>query len=826
VSDNGNDASGVARALGAVRDGVLGALRGGVQVFRRKVAPAASSSLSNVAGAASSGLSTVAEKSRLLTLRARLAICLLAILLMVGSNVVIGYWSNSKRDASVDQLSRAVNRGLIVAALRTDIDNLATKGRLVETFIVEQELSVDEELVEDIRDRVAAMAGQVVTLRGLEDAEDQPRLDALAAVAAAMPPAFDLLTDGTGGNFNELVTEASGELWTLRDEEIQRVTDAAENLRSVAETTDRWSLIIFIVTGLMAVTVGLWFSRYVSKGLSALNVGARVIGGGSFDHRIDMQTRDEMGELAQAFNSMAENLQSARSKVEEARSTAVRANQYKSTFLANMSHELRTPMNAIIGYSEMLLEDAEDEGHKQYADDLKKIRSAGQHLLALINDVLDLSKIEAGKMTLYVEDFAVPELIEEVETTVRPLASKNSNKLLLEVSGEVGRMNADKTKVRQTLFNLLSNACKFTKDGTITLEAKRDTVESADWLVFSVSDTGIGMTRDQMDKVFDEFTQADASTTRKYGGTGLGLPISRKVCRMMGGDIEVSSEEGKGTTFTARIPAEVVEKQPEPVEQAEPGVIDTSSGDGSTVLVIDDDPAVLDLTQRFLGKAGFQVVTALSGQVGLQLAKKLKPLAITLDVVMPGMDGWDVLTQLKADPDTSEIPVILVTMLDEKEDGIAHGASEYMTKPINRERLVGVIRRMRRDRGPGSVLVVEDEEATRKLLQRVLTQEGWSVTEAEDGKVALSRLEEHRPDLVLLDLMMPEMDGFEFLKHLRGKADGYSIPVIVVTAKDLTTEDRLRLNGYMTTVLKKGEHSRDELLEEITSLVKGCIENG
>jgi signal transduction histidine kinase/DNA-binding response OmpR family regulator len=819
MSDKGKDESGLERALGAVR--------GAGRLFSRKVAPAATSSLSNVAGAASSGLSTVAEKSRLLTLRARLAICLLAILLMVGSNVAIGYWSNKQRDASVEELNLAVNRGLMVAALRTDIDDFANKGRVFATIVVDQGVSVGDDVVEDIRDRIAAMGQQVETLRGLEEAEDQARLDAFAAAVTAMPSEFDLLVEGNGGSFNKLVAEASAELWILRDEEIKHVTAAAENLRSVAETTDRWSLIIFIVTGLMAVTVGLWFSRYVSKGLSALNVGARVIGGGSLDHRIDMETRDEMGELAQAFNSMAENLQSARGKVEEARSTAVRANQYKSTFLANMSHELRTPMNAIIGYSEMLLEDAQDEGNDQYADDLKKIRSAGQHLLALINDVLDLSKIEAGKMTLYVEDFDVPELIDEVVTTARPLASKNDNELVVVAEDAAGRMNADKTKVRQTLFNLLSNACKFTKDGKITLAATRETIEEVEWLVFAVSDTGIGMTQEQMDKVFDEFTQADASTTRKYGGTGLGLPISRKVCRMMGGDIEIASEEGKGTTFTARIPAEVEEKQPEPpVAQAEDGVIDTSSVEGSTVLVIDDDPSVLDLTQRFLGKEGFQVVTALSGQVGLQLAKKLKPLAITLDVVMPGMDGWDVLAQLKADPETSEIPVILVTMLDEKEEGISQGASEYMTKPINRDRLVRAIRRMRRNRGPGKVLVVEDEEATRKLLQRVLAQEGWDVTEAEDGRVALSKLESLHPDLVLLDLMMPEMDGFEFLKHLRAKDDGYSIPVIVVTAKDLTDEDRLALNGYMTTVLRKGEHSRDELLGEITSLVKGCIENG
>jgi CheY-like chemotaxis protein/anti-sigma regulatory factor (Ser/Thr protein kinase) len=483
-------------------------------------------------------------------------------------------------------------------------------------------------------------------------------------------------------------------------------------------------------------------------------------------------------------------------------------------------------MNAIIGYSEMLMEDAEDDGNEGAAGDLKKIHGAGTHLLALINDVLDLSKIEAGKMDMYLEAFAIPQMVDEVVATIDALIKKNNNTLKAVIDPALGEMHADVTKMRQALFNLLSNAAKFTHQGGIGLVVEGEQVDGVDWVRFSVSDSGIGIPPEKIDHVFEEFSQADVSTTRDYGGTGLGLPISRKVCQMMGGDIEIASVEGKGTTFTARIPAKVVEKQQKPVERIEPGVIDTSSVDGSTVLVIDDDPAVLDLTQRFLGKEGFQVVTALSGQVGLQLAKKLKPMAITLDVIMPGMDGWEVLAQLKADPDTSEIPVILVTMLDEKEEGLAQGAAEYMTKPIDRQRLTGIIRRMRRERGPGKVLVVEDESATRKLLQRVLAQEGWEVTEAEDGRVALAKLEQSRPDLVLLDLMMPEMDGFEFLKHLRAKDDGYGIPVIVVTAKDLTTEDRLRLNGYMTTVLRKGEHSRDELLEEITSLVKGCIGNG
>jgi len=493
------------------------------------------------------------------------------------------------------------------------------------------------------------------------------------------------------------------------------------------------------------------------------------------------------------------------------------ASRHKSEFLANMSHELRTPLNAIIGYSEMLQEEAADQGEGRFVADLQRINAAGRHLLELINAVLDLSKIEAGKMDLYLETFGIATLVHDVAAVIRPLAEKNANRLEIRCDEDAGSMRADLTKVRQALFNLLSNACKFTDHGTVSLAVVREATETGDWVAFAVRDTGIGLTPDQMAKLFQEFSQADAATTRKYGGTGLGLSLSQRLCRMMGGDIRATSEPGAGSTFTIRLPATVIDPRAESVT---PAPAEGAPAGASTVLVIDDEPAVRDLMQRFLGREGFRVVAAPSGEEGLRLAKELLPDAITLDVMMPGLDGWAVLSALKADPDLADIPVVMLTIVDDRNLGYALGAADYLTKPLDRERLVAVLNRYQRDL---PVLVVDDDEGLRELIRRILEREGYRVVEAENGRAALARIREAPPGVILLDLMMPEMDGFEFVAEFRTQEAWRGIPIIVITAKDLTPEDHQRLTGYVERILQKGVESREALLHEVRELVAACV---
>jgi PAS domain S-box-containing protein len=478
-----------------------------------------------------------------------------------------------------------------------------------------------------------------------------------------------------------------------------------------------------------------------------------------------------------------------------ARHDAEQANNAKSQFLASMSHELRTPLNAIIGYSEMLQEDAADRGDVTAVPDLQKIHSAGKHLLSLINDVLDLSKIEAGKMELFLESFEVGPLVDQVATTVRPLVEKNANTLTVQCAEGVGAMHSDATRLRQVLLNLLSNASKFTDHGQITLDVAGDGGD----LVFQVRDTGIGMTPDQLSRLFEAFTQAEASTAAKYGGTGLGLAISRRFCQLMGGDVAVESVAGKGSVFTVRLPA----SGPAPAGDAADGK-GSRRGAGGTVLVIDDDAAARDLVSRFLEKQGLAVEVAVDGRAGLQAARDHRPDVITLDVVMPGLDGWSVLTALKSDPVTADIPVVMLSMVDERNLGIALGAAEYLTKPIERDQLLRVLRRYGRPGAARRVLVVEDDALTRTALGRAMQGEGWEVALAEHGRAGIDRIAESVPDLILLDLMMPEMNGFEFLEALRGHDAWRSVPVVVITAKELTDAERRRLNGGVQRVVAKG----------------------
>lgn len=498
-------------------------------------------------------------------------------------------------------------------------------------------------------------------------------------------------------------------------------------------------------------------------------------------------------------------------KLEEQRSREIeQAARLKSEFLANFSHEIRTPLNGIIGYCDLLSREEGSRLTPHGRRDLQVVKANAKTLLALINDILDLSKIESGHVEIVREDLDVAALIDECIATVREVLRGKSVDVLANIDPDARTLATDALKLRQILLNLLSNAAKFTDTGEIAIEVKRE----GDAVIITVEDTGVGIPADQLPFIFEKFRQVDGSSTRKVGGTGLGLAIVRELCRVLGGSVDARSVLGRGSTMTVRLPGVV----PHSNATLAPAAQTSGARDktGGVVLVVDDDPLVHQLLKGELERDGMRVLRAMDGVEAISLAHKHTPSAIVLDLVLPKLDGWSVLAELKSTPALSHIPVVIISIEEHRAKGISLGACEYIVKPIDPTRLSAIINRAVQP-GTGDILIVDDDAGARELLSRQLRRAGFGTTEARDGEEALLRMQSNRPALVVLDLVMPRGGGFEVLRQMReAKLD---IPVVVLSGKTLTEDERRELSAGIAGIVHKSGAGIDSVIAEVRRLL-------
>jgi signal transduction histidine kinase/CheY-like chemotaxis protein len=603
---------------------------------------------------------------------------------------------------------------------------------------------------------------------------------------------------------NELVNRAEAEM-------VARV-----EVSHGAYQTARWVVIGFAVGSIgLALAFGYAISWSLIGPVQRMDVQLQQITSGDFSQRITVPNRDELGALAANLNRMTAELGRLYHQLEA-------ANRHKSEFLASMSHELRTPLNAIIGFSEVLLERLFGELTAKQEEYLRDILDSGRHLLSLINDILDLSKVEAGRMELELGRFSLREALENGLTMVRERASRHSIALSLEVDPALDLIEADERKVKQVIFNLLSNAVKFTPDGgQVGITAGLDGGEAR----VTVWDTGIGIAPEDQGRIFEEFQQVGGLDGQQREGTGLGLALAKRFVELHGGRLWVESAVGQGSRFTFALPARIARQT-----EAVPGLAtDTPvrpERQGPLVLVVEDDPQAAELLRLYLEGAGYGVEVAQDGEEAFDKARSLRPVLITLDLLLPKIDGWDLLVRLKAEPTTREIPVVIVSIVEERGKGFALGATDCLVKPVSREELMNALQRVsltrRRQREAVTILVIDDDPIAVELMEAMLTGEGFRVLKAYGGKEGLAVAQREVPALIVLDLLMPEVDGFTVVERLRADLVTAAIPIVILTSKHLTLEEKQRLNGKIAYLARKGDFSREAFVE----LVQGLLPAG
>jgi signal transduction histidine kinase/CheY-like chemotaxis protein len=601
---------------------------------------------------------------------------------------------------------------------------------------------------------------------------------------------------------NQLVNRAESDIATLVD-------------RTEASYQDSRRFFIAVAAGGigLALLLGFAISWSIVGPVSQMGQRFDELASGDFSRHVEVVNRDELGTLAENLNHMNDELGRLYRDLES-------ASRHKSEFLASMSHELRTPLNAIIGFSEVLRDEMFGPLNERQADYLNDILTSGRHLLSLINDILDLSKIEAGKMELDLTAFSLPAVLENGLTMIRERAANHGIGLGLDLAPDVGEVTADERKVKQVVFNLLSNAVKFTADGgRIDLSARCANGE----VEVAVRDTGIGIAPEDQERVFEEFQQAG-----QREGSGLGLALCRSFVELHGGRIRLQSEVGVGSTFTFTLPlpsatpdlSEAAPASDDPIPV--PSDVADPAAPGPTMLVIEDDVRSAELLRIFLEGGGFSVTVAAAGDEGIQAARRIRPAAIVLDLLLPDISGWDVLTTLKEDAGLADIPVVIVSMLDERGRGYALGAADYLVKPVDRDDLLGALRPLAAaNNGDGEsvkVLAIDDDPVALELVGAVLDPEGYTVLRAQGGDEGVGIAFREQPALVILDLLMPGTDGFEVVEQLRGDPRTADIPIVVLTSKSISEGDRQRLNSRIAHLAEKGRFSRAEFVE----LVRRC----